>query len=930
MRHSIFSFTLALAAVTCAAQDKLILVDFDTDANKTFERPPNVTIVAENARSGRALKISHPPHSPGSESYEGISLSDPAHLNPIRERFKEFPLLCMDIFNPQNFPVSYGIAVSDAKTKDYGTRYNNEGFFAPPGWSTFRLNITGLTRSNTSGVGAGDSLDMKTLRVVNVSTFDHKQPKPVVLYLSNIRLEGTGLPRVEGLMAFSFGPAKSPVFPGFQGIHENSHYDVAHGFGWRNPGSHRRAGPPDDLGGNYGSGDAFLVDLKFGAGQYVVEMCIDRFDDWGQPQRFTRRTVMLNNNTVHDERLDGETFLKTRYLRFENDEDTPNLDIWDSRVKPLLPIQTFEATVGADGKLEVKVVNVGGVPGSISFLVVYPKAKETEGKAYMAALDKRRKQMYSDTYVLTLPEPDNERPTPTAEEQGRGYITFTRSIDRDIACHSAPTAQERGAQINVGACPGQRVASQLGVLPLKKIEGVRMSASDLAGPGNAKIPASSIELRKVRNMGRKHGYSYQFVLEPCLLQPFDTLTLDPGLTRGVWMTLKVPIGAVPGEYAGAMKIEAEGRTYAVPLNLTVYPFALEKADDMSISAMNTTPGYWGGWYSDSNERWWTAADAAFRDLAEHGFNAVSGGPGMKLERIKDGKAIIDFSAADRWMALAAKHGLTMPGDSYQGMDVFAHSNDKNCMASNEQNARDQYNIGFGELIKIVYGAVEAHAKEMGWPQRSYYLIDEPRPEWGNIEACRQLIELHVKCAPGTRFSGFHGGGSDGRDEFFKLLPVSIAHNTEAGLRVCKEAGHEAWTYSGVNGRWLFAGRQKGLSGAMTAYQFVCAHPYFDGSGNEGAWGNVFPNANGVTDTVNWERIAEHLDDYRYLKTLKSQIEAAKKEGKRMPEAAAAEAFLSETLKPIAFDNPASAALKPDEWIAFRAALVKHIAALSAK
>jgi len=693
-----------------ASEDKVVLVDFETAADKVFEQQPNVFIVKENAKSGaHALKVAHPP---GGESYEGIAIADPARLKLIREHFKEFPLLCLDIFNPNAFPVSYGASASDAKSTSYGTRYNNEGFYAPPGWSTFRLNLTGLTRSSSNTFSEREPLDITTLKGLSICTFDHQHPKAVMVFFDALRLEGTGLPKVDGLLAFDFGPSKSAVFPGFQGVHENTLYASALGFGWKNPlGSwHRRAGPPDDLGGDYGCGDAFLIELKSGPGAYVVQMCIDRFDDWGQPFRFTRRTVTLNGKTVHDEKLNGETFLKTRYLRYEQDEDTPHMDIWESRVKPLLPVHAFEAAVGADGKLDVRVAAEGGTPGIISFLVVYPKSKESEGKAYLTALELRRKQMYADIYPFTPPMPDHEKPKPSAEEQARGYVTFTRSTQADIVCQSAPTAQERGAPLVLSVCPGQREAAQIGIVPLKKIEGARVTATDLAGPGNARIPASAIELRKIRNLLRKRGYSTQFTLEPCLLQGFEALTFEPAVTRGLWLTLKVPAEAVPGEYAGKVKIEAEGKAQEIPLKLTVYPFTLEKADDISLSGMNTTPGFWNNWYADLNEPWWTAADAALRDLADHRFNAVTGGPSMAFKCLKEGKADIDFADADRWMALAVKHGLTMPGDSYQGMDVgLPRSSGKDCMAANEQYARSQYGIGYGELIKLAYGAVEVHA-----------------------------------------------------------------------------------------------------------------------------------------------------------------------------------------------------------------------------
>ena len=45
---------------------------------------------------------------------------------------------------------------------------------------------------------------------------------------------------------------------------------------------------------------------------------------------------------------------------------------------------------------------------------------------------------------------------------------------------------------------------------------------------------------------------------------------------------------------------------ALPVKLTVHPFTLDKADDVTISCTGTTGGHWRV-YADLNERWWKAA-----------------------------------------------------------------------------------------------------------------------------------------------------------------------------------------------------------------------------------------------------------------------------------------------------------------------------------
>jgi hypothetical protein len=923
MRKTVFFYLSVLLCLGVrASDDKFLIADFERDGDKAYEKAPDAIIVAEHAKSGtHSLKVTR-----GADGYPGIRLEKP----DVLKHFTDFPIFRMEIFNPEDHTVNFTCSAGDAKSTSYGTRYNSDGMAAKPGWSTLQVNLTGLTRSSSNNFLERDALDMSTLKFFTIFL-----THPATLYFDDVRLEGDGLPKFDGLRAFAFGPSTAGTFAGFTGVHEKSKYSAAAGFGWE--GSilkHSHPGNPDDLGGNFGAGDAFVVDLKSGAGAYVVNMCIDSFGEWGTPQMFTHRSVELNGKKVLDENLNGEAFMKTRYLRFEDDEDTPGMDLWERRVKASLPLRTFETEVGADGKLTVKIQATGGWAGLISYLVVYPKAKEAEGKAFLVALDKIRKDAFNNEIVLNLPKPDNAAPTATADETALGYIPFARSTEENINWNSAPTDKERGAPLTLAGCAGERLAGQFGIFPLSKVDGVKVTVGELSGP-NAKIPASAVTLHKIRNFAKRQGGGNTGIIQPFILQPLETLSLAPAMTRGIWLTCKIPDDAAAGEYSGTVTIEGGGKSHAIPVKLTVYPFTLDKADDITISCTGSTAGHWRGFYKDKefDDRWWKIAEDVMRDQAEHGMNAITGGPGMRLQGIKDGKADINFSDSDRWLALAVKYGLTKCGDSYQGLDLnLPNSQKKDNATTNEQAAKKNYNVGYGELIKIAYGAVEAHAKENHWPPRSYYLLDEPRPEFGNIESAKQLLEIHVQNAPETKFSGYYSPGQ-GRDVYFKLMPITIAHHTEESIKACVDAGKEAWTYTGGGarcdiGRWLFVAHAKGLTGFLrNGYQYVNSDAYYDFSDTEGSWAQVYPSKNGIASTVGWERTAEGVNDYRYLKTLRARIDSAKKAGAHKAEADAAEAFLTETLKPITVHEGNSAALKGEEWVAFRAELAKHISAL---
>jgi len=485
------------------------------------------------------------------------------------------------------------------------------------------------------------------------------------------------------------------------------------------------------------------------------------------------------------------------------------------------------------------------------------------------------------------------------------------------------------------AAQGERQSAQVGLHPLGELRSVTVAASALAGPGGATLPASAIQVRWVRNFLKRAGSSRMGNLLPYILQDFQSLDLHPGVTRAIWLTVTVPESAAAGRYAGSLRIGSDDKSATLPIELTVHPFQLDKVTDITMSVTGSTAGSFNARHPDLNDRWWQVAEAVMKDQAEHGMNAITGGPGAQLRGVKDGKADIDYSAMDRWMALAVKHGLTMPGDSYQGLDVSGvpQNQSKDGPARCEAAARERFGIPYEELLKVVYRDVETHAREKGWPKRVYYFLDEPRPEYRNVEPCAELIRMRTRACPDTLFSGYYSTGQ-GRDVYFETMPVSIAHVNRVALDLTAKAKKQLWDYSGDRvrhdiGRWAFVAARAGMKGFLrNGYMYVCSMPYFDYSDDEASWSVVYPSKNGLNDTVGWERTAEGVNDYRYLLTCERLIRKARAAGKAAPEADAAAAFMAATLKPIAIEDKDSARLSPRQYDEFRRALAEQITALS--
>jgi hypothetical protein len=179
------------------------------------------TVVAQHATHGRhAFRV----RSDG-KSYVGLQIVEGRALR----MFKDYAVLKVDVFNPQDQAVRCSARIDDAKSKGYGSRYNDDGVVMPPGPSTFEINLTGLTKSNARNFADREKVDLATVRLMTLCIAP--LGKPLTLFFDNVRLEGSGLPAVEGLRAFDFGPPGAAVYPGFEGCTQQDSYrdDRAYG-----------------------------------------------------------------------------------------------------------------------------------------------------------------------------------------------------------------------------------------------------------------------------------------------------------------------------------------------------------------------------------------------------------------------------------------------------------------------------------------------------------------------------------------------------------------------------------------------------------------------------------------------------------------------------------------------------------------------------
>ena len=120
-------------------------------------------------------------------------------------------------------------------------------------------------------------------------------------------------------------------------------------------------------------------------------------------------------------------------------------------------------------------------------------------------------------------------------------------------------------------------AVQVVVRPETTLNGFTAAASPLTGPDGRQLPASCIEVLRVRyvNVERTSDSWGVAGLWPDPLPPLlEPMTLEGGKNQPLWIRVYAPKDTTPGIYEGSLLLKADGFSTEVPLRVRVYGFEL--------------------------------------------------------------------------------------------------------------------------------------------------------------------------------------------------------------------------------------------------------------------------------------------------------------------------------------------------------------------
>jgi hypothetical protein len=880
---------------------KTLLEDYPDE----FKGKSSMAAVDEHATDGKkALKLeSRAPA--GNVQFSGFDAD-----------WSAYDSLIFDISNPSQEAVKVGGWVKGGGAKsDYWNRHTWERVLKP-GLNSVRVAIGSMSFPD----GRSGNLDPKVISAFNVAV-DRQ-----TVFIDNVRLvKGVEEVAVQGLKRFDFGPANSATMPGFTKATSKSDYAKDAGWGWLAGGQFGRDFDMNEMLGRHRAPDdlcrdftmpikaTFAVDVP--SGTYGVWLMLGPpSNGWGHS--FAHRSVAANGKTVVDETFDLAGFKKHEFA-FQDTEDLPGDDLWTRYIDVLFKPARFEAEV-TDGQLRLEFdSHEAWWSCMVNGIVIYPMSQKNEAERWLANLNQSRKEQYETMHVEKLPDPNNtDAAKPGDQDTKRGYIAFAHSPDRDILVNSQPTSAEAANRaLDIAASPGEFEDACLGIFPLKDCGTLKISVSELSGPG--KIPASAVSVQVARYKALNRTAVYTPLAKYLDVVPAEGIAVKAGVTRSFWLIAQVPAGTAPGAYSGKVQLSwANGTADSIDLRLTVYPIALAEPDfPMGMFIVGPLQSHLS--FDKSGEAYWEAWKEILADARAHGQTSLDPQISIPLKSIENGKAVVDFKQGDRFMKLAREAGFTKELNGYSISTGFAMKIGHMDM---DAEAKKFGVASYGDLAKAYFDAVREHAKQNDWLPICFCTDDEyiihPDSDPAKLAALHRTLQ---QAAPDFHFvaydSAFYG----------KLPPEAEAAQTKmladidtwgAGIHSTREAEiakankHRLWLYNTGMNRFVFGtymgfARQKwGVTGfGQWVYPNIGTYgSFYLASHNEAHYGVVYPSTHGLRSTPTWERVRAGCDDHRYLQTAFNLLKRAKADGKSGAEAKALDATIEKMFARLTFGN----------------------------
>jgi hypothetical protein len=471
----------------------------------------------------------------------------------------------------------------------------------------------------------------------------------------------------------------------------------------------------------------------------------------------------------------------------------------------------------------------------------------------------------------------------------------------------------KGKSIDIFGIRGETISAQAVVLAGADLGAVRVLPVTLVDQTtHASIPSGQVHYNFVRSVPMKENTDIARgesllrkapALFPDYLSEERSIAIPKDRYQSIWFTIDIPRDAVPGTYAGVVKVESDKGSKAVELQVRVFPLTMPAKSNLFTTNWYQMNKKYHDFQKPYDEKFFKLIEVYAKNMASHRQNVFR----VELNSIsaqldRDKKLRFDFTNFDRWVAIFEKTGGMSRIETGFIAEFEKGDWEDTKIVLKEHDVLD---ASTGKIITMKGEAFlpeflpvfEKHLRDKGWLGMTlFHISDEPCNH--NVLSWREASDFVHTYAPSLRrIDAIEGTYFDDRLEVWVPKLDELTNWWEIYKKRQAE-GNELWYYMAMSTttypnrfidsplietrllHWL--NYRFGITGYLHwGYnQWASDDPYtLLGQTQHGIGSDclVYPKKDGIVNSIRLEQERNSLSDYEYFWLLEQEMIKLKKE-----------------------------------------------------
>jgi hypothetical protein len=370
-----------------------------------------------------------------------------------------------------------------------------------------------------------------------------------------------------------------------------------------------------------------------------------------------------------------------------------------------------------------------------------------------------------------------------------------------------------------------------------------------------------------------------------------------GALKAVYLTVRIPASAEPGEYRARVTASSAAAEASLPIVLTVHPLTLPDQRHVMVTEWFSTSQFkrHHGLEDGDTKRFDALLRCYAENMAEHRQNVFRVSLGLiKSTQTAGGELRLDFSDFDRWAQIfwdTGRMDLLETGfvahfgeGGWSSREVLLSGG-----TVTDESTGERKRLSGEEFLPRFLPALVKHLREKQWLDKTiFHIADEPSNH--NVMAWREASDFVHRCAPELRrVDAIETPHCLDRLEVWVPKLDHLATWQEA-YEQAQRQGNELWFYTVgifqggslmnktvdvplIESRlmhWL--NYRYGLKGYLHwGFNAWTEDPWNSPGKHRGDGWHVYPKRDGLLNSLRWEQMRNGLQDYECLWLLEDKI-----------------------------------------------------------